>query len=339
MVSPSREVESRAIMSTQTEHEHLFRALIVIPGTVNYFYNQSGRRLGEALNELGGDVDICTLEECPDRDYDWCIFSNITEVLFATGEVEGVRRIRSLAPRWRRAASCAIDCVQTVWYERIVELCRRCGVELILDLALCDQSRYLAADRRDNYRFVFSGLTATEKDVLDDLSRRDPSQAFPWAFVGHKTSYRVALVDHLLQSVDPGGFVYMPFPGPYTEQGSPHLNQEQFEMVLRQTRYQIWCSHHHHFYMEPERFRASLLTGGVPVKILDSLNDVPPDAPFSYLMMDAEQAGQRLRTGDFRRVRGRFHSDWQRAPLLSEELARVLHLPTATGEQVSQRAA
>jgi hypothetical protein len=325
-------------MSRQTEHEHLFRALIVIPGTVNYFYNQSGRRLGEALRCLGGDVDIHTLAECPERDYDWCIFSNITEVLFAAGEEQGVRRIRSLAPRWRRTASCAIDCVRTVWYERIRELCRRCGVELILDLGLCDQGRYLPPERRDNYRFVFSGLTPTEKDALDELSRRDQPLVFPWAFVGHKTPYRVALVDHLLQSVDPGGFVYLPFPAPYTEKGSPHLNQEQFEMVLRQTRYQIWCSHHHHFYMEPERFRTSLLTGGVPVRILDSPNDVPPDAPFSYLMMDAEQVGPRLRNGNFQRVRGRFHSDWQRAPLLSEELSRVLHLPTAA-EQARQRAA
>jgi len=316
-------------MARQTKYKHLFRALIVIPGTVNYFYNQSGRRLGEALRELGGAVDIRTLEECPDSEYDWCIFSNITEVLHAAGEEQGIRRIDSLRPRWRRTASCAIDCVRTVWYEYIWELCRRCGVDLILDLALCDQSRYLPPERRDNYRFVFSGLTATEKTILDDLSRRDQPDVFPWAFVGHKTPYRVALVDHLLQSVDPRGFIYMPFPEPYTEKGSPHLNQQKFEMVLRQTRYQVWCSHHHHFYMEPERFRASLLTGSVPVKILDSLEDAPPDAPFSYLMMDAEQVGPRMRNGNFQRVRSRFHADWQRAPILREELSRVLLLPSA----------
>jgi hypothetical protein len=326
-------------MSRQARQGSSFRALIIIPGTVNYFYNQSGRRIGEALGALGGEVDICTLADCPDRDYDWCIFSNITEVLVATGEKEGTQRIAALARRWRHSASCAIDCVRTVWYERIWEQCRRCGIEWILDLGLCDQSFYLAAAQRDNYRFVFSGLTPSEKALLDDLPHRDTPRAFPWAFVGHKTSYRVALVDHLLQSVDPGGFVYVPSPAPYTEQGSPHLNQEQFERVLRQTRYQIWCSHHRHFYMEPERFRMSLLTGSVPIKVLDSYAEVPPEACFKYLMMEAAEVGPRLRSGDFQRVRERFWWDWQRAPLLSTELGRVLGLACIGAEPAVPRAA
>jgi hypothetical protein len=326
-------------MSKQMRQPHPFRALIVIPGSVNYFYNQSGRRIGEALQALGGEVDVCTLAECPDQDYDWCIFSNITEVLVASGEAESIPRIRALARRWRHTASCAIDCVRTVWYERIWDYCRRCGIEWILDLALSDQSEYLPAERRDNYRFVFSGLTPSEKDILNDLSRRDAPRAFPWVFVGHKTPYRVALVDHLLQSVDPGGFVYMPLPAPYTEEGSPHLNQEKFERVLRQTRYQIWCSHHHHFYMEPERFRMSLLTGSVPIKVLDSSSDVPPEAAFTYLMMEAAEVGSRLRHGDFQRVRRRFWWDWQHAPLLSAELGRVLGLASSRGELVPKCAA
>jgi hypothetical protein len=326
-------------MSEQTGQGSSFRALIVIPGTVNYFYNQSGRRIGEALQALGGEVDICTLDQCPDQDYDWCIFSNISEVLFAAGETEGTQRIAERARRWHHSASCAIDCVRTVWYERIWEHCRRCGIEYILDLGLCDQSSYLATDRRDNYRFVFSGLTPSEKGVLDELPHRDAARAFPWAFVGHKTAYRVALVDHLLQSIDPGGFVYMPSPAPYTEQGSPHLNQEKFEMVLRQTRYQIWCSHHHHFYMEPERFRMSLLTGGVPIKILDSRDEVPPEACFTYLMMEATEVGQRLRGGNYQRVRERFWWDWHHAPLLGAELGRVLGIASSDVELTQQRAA
>jgi nuclear transport factor 2 (NTF2) superfamily protein len=326
-------------MSTPTGQGSSFRALIVIPGTVNYFYNQSGRRIGEALQALGGAVDICTLAECPDQDYDWCIFSNLTEVLVAAGEEQGARRIAALARHWRHSASCAIDCVRTVWYERIWEYCHRCGIEWILDLGLCDQSSYLAADRRDNYRFVFSGLTPSEQAILEDLPHRETPRAFPWAFVGHKTPYRVALVDHLIQSVDPGGFIYMPSPAPYTEQGSPHLNQQKFEMVLRQTRYQIWCSHHRHFYMEPERFRMSLLTGSVPIKVLDSCEEVPPEACFKYLMMEAAEVGQRLQNGDFQRVRERFWCDWRRAPLLSTELGRILGLTSSGANSARQRAA
>jgi hypothetical protein len=228
--------------------------------------------------------------------------------------------------------------VRTVWYERIWEYCRDCDIDWVIDLGLFDQSAYLPANQRENYRFVFSGLTPSEKALLEDLPRRDTPRAFPWAFVGHKTPYRVALVDHLLQSVDPGGFIYMPLPAPYTEEGSPHLNQEKFEMVLRQTRYQIWCSHHHHFYMEPERFRMSLLTGSVPIKILDSDTDVPSEACFKYLMMEAAEVGQRLRTGDFQQVRERFWWDWRRAPLLSEELNRFLGLASPDAE-LARRAA
>ena len=84
----------------------------------------------------------------------------------------------------------------------------------------------------------------------------------PWAFVGHMTESRVALVDFLVHQFDPGGFVYIPTLAPYTETDSPHLNQREFERVLYHTRYQMWRSHHEHFYLEPERFRTSLLTGG-----------------------------------------------------------------------------
>jgi hypothetical protein len=138
------------------------------------------------------------------------------------------------------------------------------------------------------------------------------------------TPYRAALVDHLIQQVDPRGFVYMPAAAPYTERGSPHLNQQQFERVLGRTRYQVWCSHHSYFYMEPERFRSSLLTGGVPVKIVESKREVPASAPLAYLMMEAADVGERLTPRVFSRLRRRFRDDWRRFPTLAQEMARVL---------------
>jgi hypothetical protein len=116
----------------------------------------------------------------------------------------------------------------------------------------------------------------------------------------------------------------MPTLSVYTETGSPHLNQEQFETVLRHTRYQIWCSHHPHFYMEPERFRTSLLTGGVPIKVVNSREATPRTAPLGYLMMEAKEVGGRLTPGVFRQVRSRFRQDWLQFPTLSEGLARFL---------------
>jgi hypothetical protein len=316
------------------------RALIIIPGTVNYFYNLSGRRIGEALQELGFTVAVRTLAECSEDGYDWCVLSNITEILHAYGdEAGGLARIRAIGGRCRALASLAIDCVSTPWYGRIRDLSRSAGAGLILDLALHDQGPWLESADREDYRFVFSGLTPSERRQLDALDEDDTDRTIPWAFVGHVTPHRAALVDHLVQTVDPGGFVYMPAAAPYTEKGSPHLNQEQFERVLAKTQYQVWCSHHQYFYMEPERFRTSLLTGGVPVKIVDSLRDVPDTVPLSYLMMEPGDVGQRLTARVFPRLRRLLWQEWRRFPTLAQELGRILGEVGIDAEQCTSQAA
>jgi hypothetical protein len=131
----------------------------------------------------------------------------------------------------------------------------------------------------------------------------------------------------------------MPAMAPYTEKGSPHLNQQQFEQVLGRTRYQVWCSHHPYFYMEPERFRSSLLTGGVPVKIVESRREIPASAPLGYLMMEAADVAERLTAGVFLRLRRRFREDWRRFPTLAQEMARVLRDVGIETDRYSSRAA
>ena len=300
------------------------RALVVIPGTVNYFYNQSGHRIADSLRELGFDVDVSTLGSLHEGDYALCVLSSITEILFAFGdEAAGLWRIRELRRRCGAMTSCGIDCVATPWYHRLHDMTVRAGVETIIDLGLHDQGHALAPGHRSMYRFVFSGLSPSERRQLSGLDE-DAERTIPWAFVGHNTPHRVALVDHLIQTVDPRGFVYMPTLSVYTETGSPHLNQEQFETVLRHTRYQVWCSHHSHFYMEPERFRNSLLTGGIPIKVVGSRHAIPHTAPLGYLMMEAGEVGARLTPGVFRQVRRRFFRDWLEFPTLSEGLYRFL---------------
>lgn len=303
------------------------RALIIIPGTVNYFYNLSGRRIAEALGEHGFAVEIRTLAECPEvGEYDWCLLSNVTEILHNFGEEgPGLERIASIRRRCRAMASLSIDCVSTPWYHKIRDLSARAGVETILDLGLQDQAEALAPSDRSGYRFVFSGLTPTERSLLNELDRRDAERTVPWAFVGHVTTTRAALVDHLIQHVDPRGFVYIPAAAPYTEKGSPHLNQQQFDRVLERTRYQVWCSHHTHFYMEPERFRTSLLTGGVPIKVVLNRDEIPKSAPLSYLMLEAHEVVERMRESVFSRLRRVFWQDWGRFPTLAQELGRILN--------------
>jgi hypothetical protein len=301
------------------------RAVILIPGTLNYFYNQSGHRIAEALGELGFGSEVTTLEACPEGEFDLCVLSNISEVIHVTGEFEArMARIIEIGSRCRAMISLGIDCVSTPWYHRIRDYSARAGVDLIFDLGVFDQSRFLEPQGLDHYRFVFSGLTPSELRMLESLDEDDAERTIPWAFVGAMTPHRVALADHLIQRIGPGGFLYMPRVAAYLEKGSPHLNQQQFERVLGRTRYQFWCSHHSYFYMEPERFRTSLLTGGVPIKVVESRAQIPESVPLGYLMMEMAELGDRLTMRDFPHLRRRFREDWRRFPTLSQELAESL---------------
>lgn len=301
------------------------RALIIIPGTVNYFYNLSGERIAEALRELGVEVEISTLSGWVEGSYDWCLLSSINEILHAYGDEEsGLARLETLRAGCGSMASLTLECVSTPWHHRIRDLSARAGVDRILDLGLYDQGEFLNPDERTRYRFVFSGLTPSERRRFDDLDEHRADRTIPWAFIGQVTPDRAALVDHLIQAIDPRGFVYMPGTAPYTEKGSPHLNQQQFERVLRQTRYQIWCSHHPYFYMETERFRTSLLTGGVPIKIVDSRAEVPESTPLRYLILEPGEVEGRLTDDLFVQLRRRLWQDWRRFPTLDAGMARVL---------------
>jgi hypothetical protein len=292
---------------------------------VNYFYNLSGHRVAEALRALGCEPDVCTLAECEPAEYDSCIVSNLAEVLYGYGdEAAGIARVRAIRRSCRGGACLALDCVGTPWYHRLHDLSARADLDLILDLGLYDQTPWLEPGHRANYRFIFSGLTPSEEGQLTQALQGCDDRPLPWAFIGHITQERAAVVDQILQTVSADGFVYLPPLAPYTEKGSPHLNQRQFEAVLRRTRYHIWCSHHEHFYLEPERFRTSLLTGSVPIKVVSDSARVPRDAPFGYLLMNVDELGRRLLPDLFRRVRQRFASDFQARPTLTEGLTPVL---------------
>lgn len=279
------------------------KALLLIPGTINYFYNTTGRRVAEALSELGMQVELRTLLEAEadarrgGEPADLCLVMNAGEVLLGTGDREsGARRLRDLGP-FRLLANVALDSVQTHWYGDLAWWCDRAGVGTILDLGLVDQSEWIPEGLSSSYRFVPDGLTASERRTLEAEAIRDGDRPIPWSFVGHVTPDRAAFVDHLVSAVDPSGFVYVPPLEPYTESGSPHLNHDQFLAVLGKSRYHIWCSHHSFFYMEPERFRLSVLSGCVPIKVLINGQKVPEGAPLGPLMVPREELSEALRPG------------------------------------------
>jgi hypothetical protein len=311
-------------------------ALVLIPGWVNFLYNQCGRRICEALTDLGIEVDLTTLSDCPRRKYDYCFICNISEVVL-NDETAAIEAIRSLRGHCKTMVSCGIDCVQTHWFARLLELSRQAGADFILDLGLHDQSCFLGSSDRSMYRFAFSGLTPSEKRWLDSPEEAAGERPIPWAFIGHSTVLRAGLVDYLIQEVCANGFVYMPRLAPYSEKGSPHLNQQQLEAVLRRTQYQVWCSHHRHFYLEPERFRVSLLTGGVPIKVVELRKDLPGSIPFRHLLLEAGDLSTKLRDGLFVSMRSRFEQEWRSLPLLTGELEQVLGLACSAGSELIRR--
>lgn len=301
------------------------RALVLIPGTMNYYSNQNGRRVAEALDTLGFAAEATTLDACPAGEFDVCVLSNISEILQAGGDAERtLSRVLKVVARSRATLSLSIECVSTPRYQRLRSDSDRAGVNVVLDLGLLDQTGSLQPWERSGYRFVFSGLTPSEERVLKSLDEDGSEREVPWALIGFMTPHRTALADHLVQQVDPRGFLYLPRQAPYLESGSPHLNQQQLERVLGRTRYQVWCSPHSHFYMEPERFRASLLTGGVPIKVVESRDEVPESAPLGYLMMEKADLGRRLTKEEFPRLRHRLRDDWRCLPTLSDGMAESL---------------
>jgi hypothetical protein len=316
------------------------RALVLIPKTVSYFYNLSGHRIAEAVRDLGFDVDVSTLADCAEDEYDWCLLSSINEILQAYGdEVAGLEKIESLRRRWRSMASLTLECASTAWHHRIRDLSLRAGADMILDLGLHDQAELVDDAERSLYQFVFSGLTTSERGQLDGLDDDLAGRTIPWAFVGQLTPDRAALVDQLVRTVDPRGFVYMPGTMPYREKGSAHLNQQEFERVLRSTRYQIWCSHHAYFYMETERFRTSLLTGSVPIKVVDARAAIPEMAPLGYLILEPGELEGRLTDALFLQLRRRFWHDWRLFPTLSSGMAHALTVVGVIPVEPSSRAA
>jgi hypothetical protein len=314
------------------------RALILVPAGLNYFYEQHGRRLAEVLRILGFAVDVCTLSTFVKRPFDWCVLTNITEILISHAQegtldvsheitpaqeraaLDAIRRLRTCC---RSIACCSLDCAGTTWYEWIQKRCEATGIETILDFGLHDQSSILSASARSMYHFVLNGLTPSEHRALDEAAD-DEDRPIPWSFVGHVTLNRAALIDRLVQQVDPCGFVYLPQLGKVAAKNSPHLNEAQYAAVLRRCRYHVWCAHHGHFYMESERFRMTLLAGCVPIKVVPADQPIPPGIVFPDLLLSESEVGQRLRALDFRTVRRRFREGFRGLPGLSESLAAFL---------------
>lgn len=313
------------------------RVLVLTPAGMNYPQELHGRRLAKALRSLGLNVDVGNLGEQVEKNYDWCVLTNIIEILFGPGSVAGVTgtnstaegkrvalaAIRALRPDCRAIACCLFDCNDASSAEEVRRHCQAIGIDAILDFGFHNQSAFLAPSGRSLYHFIPNGLTSLEREV-GSHERSDEERPIPWVFIGHANTRRVAVVNDLITRLDPRGFVYMPNEGTVASKAVQQLTQRQYETVLRKCRYHIWYSGHRHFGLESERFRLSLLAGCVPIKIMPEDGECPSQLPFDYLLLRESEAAERIRQFNFQDMRRRFRTDFLAHPSLEDGLAKFL---------------
>jgi SAM-dependent methyltransferase len=313
-------------MTLSENGRQMRKVLIIIPGSVNYFYNQAGRRISAAMHTLGFDVDIHTLHSATKREYDWCFLINPYELTVSYGDQSsGIQRIRDVSRWCERTVAVLLECAQTPWFRHSYHLCGEAGIDTLLDFGFHDQSALLSDDALPRYIFVFNGLTESERAKVYDESPVANDHAVPWVFVGHLSRSRVSLVSQLLQESNPGGVVYMPYLTPVTENG-PHINEQQFETILRHTKYQVWCAHHDYLYLESERFRNSLLSGSLPIKVLLHPLQTTAILPFHYLLTEEHHLAAHMNNLDraFDATWQRFKEEFRRLPTLEDGIVDAL---------------
>jgi hypothetical protein len=297
------------------------RASVVVPGSVNYFHDRAGRRVADALNGIGIDAEVATLDVA-DCGGDWCFLINPYEIAFGAGGAAAYPRLEALARRYSRVVAVLMECAETPWFEMSIDVCRKTGVARVLDLGFHEQRQSVPKDLRPNYYFAFGGLTEAERRAIP-FQRSGNDRPIPWVFVGHLAQPRLTMIEHLLRSADPGGFVYMPNVGPVRERG-PHINGEQLVRILGRSRCQVWCTHHARFYMESERFRDSLLAGCVPVKLDDAAARSGECLPFRYLTLSQDELADSWSNIDSPETWERFATEFAALPTLEESLAATL---------------
>jgi hypothetical protein len=297
--------------------------LVVVPGAVNYFHNRAGERIAAASRAIGLPAEVHTLESLRNREGGCVLIVNPGEAVAGhPNKAEALDLVQGLARRHEGVAAVMLECARTHWYTDQLAYCATAGIDAVIDLGFVNQHDAQPAAARAGYQFVVNGLTADERRLVN--RRAVPTgRPIPWVFVGHYSAGRAGLVGRLVRDAAPGGLVYLPSLSPVVS-GGPHLGEPSYLAVLSRAAVQVWCSHHEHFYIESERFRMSLLAGGVPVKAVARPPASGPLVPFHYLMPTIDGLPEFLREMDLAQTWARFVDDFLSLPSLEEGIAEAL---------------
>ena len=185
------------------------------------------------------------------------------------------------------------------------------------DLSLQDQACY---------RFVFNGLTQSERTKIEKVSYEPQNQNIQWSFIGHSTQERMNLITRLSDAFSKSGFVYMTNKPQPIREGGPHIDHQQFQIIQQHCHYVIWCSHHPYLYLESERFREAALAGTLPVKVINDSVQEYQTIPFSYLLVSQSSLEKQLGllNHDYERYWTQFRKDLLGFPALENEFGNLI---------------
>lgn len=305
---------------------HTLKVLIIIPGTVSYFYDEEGRRVAQALRGVGAEVDIRTLSEIDESTrYDWCFLMNLSEINVAYKNPSGMfSKLVMLKLSCRHIAMILLECVEMKWFRHSLDLLHKADIPLLIDLGFHNQYHRVSNDTKENYHFVLNGLTTFEKSHAGKMQTPLSDRPIPWTFVGHLTHQRLDFIENLMCNLSRDGYLYLVHFTPVTETG-PHLNQAQFHRVLTQTRLKIWCSHHPYFYVESIRFRMALMSGSLPIKVnLRIQQNRDETYPFDNLVFDEHTFYDDILQLDFEQIRKQFVSEFLAMPTLDSAMLNLI---------------
>jgi hypothetical protein len=302
-------------------------ALVIVPESVNYFYELPGHRLRDALQHLGYTVWLQRLDNFAVRDYDWCFLVNVAEIIQGflrtqRGTLDdALARFGILHCHVTQRALLLMECVATAWYEDNMRWCDGLQIQHRIDMGYHRQ----AVPQTKGYHFLFNGLTANEQRHVHHQVVRAAERPIPWVFIGTGTPVRMQVAQKLVECVDSRGVLYLRNPqGQAVGWHGPHINYDQYLRIHQRARLSVWSSHHEYVYVESERFRMAALAGAVPIKLLAEPLPAAMTVPFRFLMLPLDGMEAVLPTLDYEPMWHRFRDACLALPVLEDALQRVM---------------
>ena len=158
-------------------------ALVIIPGSVSYFYDVEGMRVVESLRNLGCEVDVCTLQSYSSIArpvYDWSFFLNLSELTFSYGNVtQALAHIARIKRLSRLSALVLLECAEMKWFHDSYKLFSKSRLDFLIDVGFHDQSNQIPSRARPFYHHIFDGLTRSERKNASFFLHRRSCGRYP----------------------------------------------------------------------------------------------------------------------------------------------------------------